>query len=276
MLTRGLQLSVNALPWKLRLALKHVPGVASVQRWLVDAVLSRRTFLHAINRGPAKGLRYPVVLPIDKGVWTGTYEWDFAARIAASIAPGAICYDVGSYRGFLAGVIALAGGHVYAFEPLPVNCRQIEAMIAANPGLRISLLQVALGNDVGVARFRILSDSSMGKLTSSEFRPEDTGLEMVEVRVSTVDELVLTGQLPPPQLMKIDVEGAEAMVLAGARRVLAKYQPALFIEAHSAQLAQQCRFELSQYGYRIQALNPETETRASPGAEVSHMVCTPA
>ena len=35
MLTRGLQLSVNALPWKLRLALKHVPGVASVQRWLI-------------------------------------------------------------------------------------------------------------------------------------------------------------------------------------------------------------------------------------------------
>jgi hypothetical protein len=53
-----------------------------------------------------------------------------------------------------------------------------------------------------------------------------------EVYVTTLDNLVFKGGLPPPTKVKIDVEGFECEVLTGAKRVLENYAPDLYIELH--------------------------------------------
>jgi hypothetical protein len=111
-----LQNSVNYLPAPLRPWVRYVPGVAALQRLLVDRVLAGKTFLHTINAGPAAGLRFEVTLPLDKAVWAGTYEPAFALAIARRVRPGDVCYDIGAYRGYMTGVMAIAGASkVFAF-----------------------------------------------------------------------------------------------------------------------------------------------------------------
>ena len=104
-----IQYSVNFLPWQLRRWIKHIPVIASLQRWFFANFLAGQEFIHLINAGPAKGLKYPIKLPEDKAIWAGTYEPDFALVLANSVQSGDVCYDIGGYRGFFSSVFALAG-----------------------------------------------------------------------------------------------------------------------------------------------------------------------
>src|ERR1017187_945658 len=110
---------VNYIPYPLRPWIKNVPGIAGLERWLVARFLSDQPFVHTINVGPAMGLRFEVSLPLDKAVWTGIYEPEFTT---AMVKPGDIFYDIGGYRGYVSGAMALAGASkVFVFEPLPAN-----------------------------------------------------------------------------------------------------------------------------------------------------------
>jgi hypothetical protein len=109
MLKSILDQGVNYIPYSLRPWIKSVPGIARLQRWLVTRFLSDRPFVHTINVGPARGLRFEVILPLDKAVWSGIYEPEFVSALAEHIKPGDICYDIGGYRGYVSGVMALAG-----------------------------------------------------------------------------------------------------------------------------------------------------------------------
>src|SRR5947209_8464665 len=100
MMTSVLERSVNLIPWKARHWIKHIPLVARLQRLFFCRVLSRREFLHTINAGPARGLIYPISLPLDKAIWTGAYETELAQAVADSVREGDVCYDIGAYRGF--------------------------------------------------------------------------------------------------------------------------------------------------------------------------------
>src|SRR5579862_1597786 len=104
-----LRASVNILPRAVRTWIKYMPGIAALQRWLVRKIISGEPFVHTLNGGPAAGLRFEVTLPLDKAIWAGTYEIEFAAAIALEVRNGSVCYDVGGYRGYMAGTMALAG-----------------------------------------------------------------------------------------------------------------------------------------------------------------------
>jgi len=134
--------------------------------------------LHIINAGPAKGLVYPISLPFDKAIWTGTYETELAKAVANSVNHGDVCYDIGAYRGFFSGVFGLAGAsHVVAFEPFPENCAQLQRLFANNPGLPLTFEQVAVGSENGIAEFNVMPDSSIGKASIEQLstRPANVG-----------------------------------------------------------------------------------------------------
>src|SRR5438105_5050128 len=93
--------SVNWVPWQFRNQIRHVPGLAALQRWLVARFIGGESFIHQINAGPGKGLKVLIKLPDDKGLWTGTYETRFVQAIAKSVKAGSVCLDIGSYHGFV-------------------------------------------------------------------------------------------------------------------------------------------------------------------------------
>lgn len=270
-----LQSSVNLIPWRARRWIKHIPVVAGLQRLYFRKFLSGREFLHQINAGPAKGLIYPISLPLDKAIWAGTYESDLASAVAEAVNPGDVCYDVGAYRGFFSGVFALAGaGEVIGFEPFPDNYAQLQRLASSNPQLPLRLEQIALGREEGQAEFSIMPDSSMGKLAGSSFQTDAPRASVLQVPLRTLDGLISDGKYPAPQVIKIDVEGAEAEVLQGAMKTLQTARPILFIEAHSQELANKCMELLEGLGYNVRVFEKEsTLVRDSPW-QICHLVAT--
>src|SRR5438874_12869499 len=140
-----LKKSVALVPWRLRGAIKSIPLVAPLQRWLLERLLEGHEFVHTVDAGPARGLNFPIKLPEDKGAWTGTYELEFSTALSQAVQPGDVCVDVGGWRGFYGGVMGLAGAdRVLIFEPLPANCAQVQKLIELNPKLPHTLFEDAV------------------------------------------------------------------------------------------------------------------------------------
>lgn len=268
-----LQRSVNLIPWRARRWIKHIPLVAGLQRLYFRKFLSGREFLHEINAGPARGLIYPISLPLDKAIWAGTYESDLASAVVAAVNQGDVCYDVGAYRGFFSGVFALAGaGEVIAFEPFPDNYAQLQRLAASNPQLPLRLERIALGREEGLAEFNVMPDSSMGKLAGSSFQTDAPRASVLQVPLRTIDGLISENGYPPPQIMKIDVEGTEADLLQGAMKTLQTVRPILFIEAHSQELANKCTELLEGIGYSVRVFEKERALVKESAWQICHLV----
>lgn len=248
--------ALRLVPFSVRSRIKSIPGVAHLQRAIVSSALNDAEFEHRVDAGPAKGIKFHLRMPEDKGIWTGTYEIDFATRLAAAVKPGTVAYDIGSWHGFFAGVMAAQDAeHVHVFEPLPANAERIRRLIALNPTRSITLHACAVGERESEMDLMIMPETSMAKLEASTFQAGETSAERVRVKVRSIDTMISAGEIAPPALMKIDVEGAEAMVLAGARETIRTHRPVIFAEVHSTSLLDQCRKLLEADGYNIEYIN---------------------
>jgi FkbM family methyltransferase len=267
-----LQSSVNMLPFRARYWIKHIPGIAASQRWVLQRFLEGQPFVHTVNAGPAAGLRFEITLPHDKAVWTGTYEHEFTRAIIEHVRAGDICYDIGGYRGFMSGAMALRGAlKVFVFEPLPANQRAVRRLCELNPQLPINVVAIALGDVNEWAFLKVMPDSSMGKLAKSSFQGDATAVGEMQVMVRKIDSLLQGREIPPPDVVKIDVEGGELDVLCGALEMLRISRPKIFLEAHGSALEKACSQQLLQLGYEIRRIEVEIRSEES----VRHLVCLP-
>src|SRR5262249_39614693 len=154
-------------------------------------------------------------------------------HLAKLVPKGAAAYDIGGWHGFYTGVMAARGAkEVHVFEPLPDNVRRINALKNLNPDFKIHVHPFALGDRDGVAELVLMPDTSMAKLAESDFQKESLTPNRIVVRMAKIDTLVSAAEIAPPALIKIDVEGAEAKVLNGARNVVTRFKPVIFVEAH--------------------------------------------
>lgn len=237
---------ISIVPASWRNQIRYVPGLAITQRAFISLAAPKKAFPHQIDHGPAKGLNFSILLPEDKAMWKGTYEFEFCKRLQKAVQPGDICYDIGAFRGYTAGVMALAGAEkVIAFEPMPENQERIRQVFGMNPDLPLSLTPKAVSEKEGKQILEIHRDQSMNRLGSVAGAG---GGEQIQVETTTVDAAAReTGK--SPTLMKIDVEGAEEAVLKGAPKALKESVRAVFMEIHHAEAEQRCREILEEAGF---------------------------
>ncbi len=274
MMRRLLQSSVDMIPWRMRDRIRRMPLVKPMQQWLIARFLSGTTFAHTVTAGPAKGVRFPVTLPHDKLIWTGTWELELSTAIQKGVHNGDVCYDIGSYHGFFAGVMAAAGAsRVHCFEANPANVRELEILKSLNPQLPLDIQAVAVGANVGEAEFVVMPDSTMGKLASSSFQRDESVSETLRVSLVSLDSMVRSHTLAAPHVIKIDVEGAELDVLRGARQVLQANSVRLFIEAHSPDLARSCGAFLRELGFSVVVLETGGTIEESQ-LDICHLVAS--
>lgn len=165
-----------------------------------------------------------------------------------TVAAGSCVLDVGANVGFytlLASVIVGAQGRVFAFEPVPANVAYLREHIRANGISNVEVFDVAVSDDEGRKFFKSGTDKYfLGRLS-----PEGE----LAVNCVSLDGMRTRRELRPPNLIKIDVEGAELAVLQGAAQLLAEAHPVIFLATHGAEVHRQCCDFLRKLGY---TLNP--------------------
>lgn len=135
--------------------------------------------------------------------------------------PGMIFVDVGANIGYfslLAAKLVGPEGKVYAFEPEPGNHDLLRKNIELNSYSNIQAIQKAV-SDKSESTLLFLSALDTG--SHSLYSEAARGLqESVEITTTTIDEFLESEGWPSIDLMKIDVEGAELVVLAGMENLV--------------------------------------------------------
>ncbi len=147
------------------------------------------------------------------------------------VRPGTFVIDVGANIGFFTRQFATwvaEGGKVIAVEPEAVNYAALQKAVA-RAGLTdlVETIQAAVAEKTGE-----------GFLEINPGHPGDhkLGTTGAPITVTTIDDMLAARGWPEVSLIKIDVQGAEARVLAGAHQALQRFRPALFLEVDDQQL----------------------------------------
>jgi len=138
---------------------------------------------------------------------------------------GDIIFDIGACVGDTALWFSKAvgpQGKVYAFEPEPSNFEKLKANLERNNVTNVIPLQLALSENEG--EMQIASGGGISVITETA---GDTS-----VKVTTVDKFVEANKLPRVDFIKMDAEGHELKVLAGARETIKTFKPSLALSTY--------------------------------------------
>lgn len=154
------------------------------------------------------------------------YEESETQFLARRLAPGMSYLDLGANVGFLAAVAAARvgpSGRVVAVEPDPHNFRLLARGVRASGRRNVTLVNAAAGPAPGTARL-FKSDHNLGD--HRLYAGSGTAARAaVEVPVVQIDDVFAAGHLTSPDVIKIDVQGYEAHVIAGMPRLLGGDRP---------------------------------------------------
>jgi FkbM family methyltransferase len=210
-----------------------------------------------ISSGPLRSRQMKLHLQSEKDYWLGSYEIDLIEALKKKVPAKGIAFDVGANIGYLSLVLAeLLGpeGQVWAYEALPANAERLNENVQINGfEKRITLKQVAISAKGGQANFKVHASGGMGKLAGAKGRDEDY-LQEIRVESASLDDLVFKQGIPSPDLIKIDIEGAEGAALQGASRLLNEVRPLLFIELHGQEAAQEVLDILKKHDYSLRKM----------------------
>jgi len=196
-----------------------------------------------VLQGPLRGRKWIVGAHLH-GCWLGSYEWEMQKRIACELSPQSVFYDVGANAGFyslLGSFCAGPAGRVYAFEPLPANLLFLRRHLQLNGARNVTVLELALSDQVGTASFVAETTRAMGKLGAGG---------ALTVETSTLDCLLAAGRIAPPDCVKMDIEGGEFRALLGARNCFRQFRPKLFLATHGRLVHEECCRLLRSWGYQ--------------------------
>lgn len=184
--------------------------------------------------------------------------------------PGDHCVDVGAHVGrhsFPMSRCVGRSGSVHAFEPIPRMAAEIRASIAAHPELaNVKLRQFALSDAPGRAEFVLVNEAPGYSGLRERHYDMDVTTQRIPVELRTLDSFL--PELPPVRFLKVDCEGAEAMVLRGARELLARDKPVVGFECGDAALGSYDHTSgdlfdlLHAAGYRIESITRVPHDRA--------------
>jgi FkbM family methyltransferase len=185
----------------------------------------------------------------------GTYEPKNVEAIQKTVREDDVAYDVGAHVGYFAvlmGDIVGSGGRVIAFEPRGLNLGYLQRHVSVNKCDNIEIVSKAVGDHTGHAKLETRTGSGTGYVS-------DTGDE--EIEITSIDELVESGTLPPPTFLKIDVEGGEMAVLRGAQKVIETQRPRMILATHGDEIDAECRALLTEWNYELQDIDHESGTK---------------
>lgn len=188
----------------------------------------------------------------------GVYEYWKTKLFFNLLKEGMTVVDIGVNKGYFSLLFAKLmndRGTVLSFEPDPDNCFWFRKSIQANRYRCIKLYQYALSDKEGNAAFYLGEKSGWGSLFPSSRSTQQT----ISVRTRELDNVLKDEKINRVDVMKIDVEGADLLVLRGAERTLEKENIKLAIDVDVESLDERIRLFnfLESRGFRIFRIGKE-------------------
>ncbi len=185
-------------------------------------------------------------------------HWQF---LKGKVNEGEVVYDVGANCGQMAMFFSRrvgAPGRVYSFEPVPQNVKILRQNLAANCCTNVEVIEAAVAVDSMPRRFCFdAAHHTMGTLEGDMVKL-NRWQTTLDVSCVTLDDILAQGARPP-DVIKIDVEGAGLGVVEGACRLIETHRPRIYFELHAcaedAPELQAVQMLRDRWEYRIHDLN---------------------
>jgi FkbM family methyltransferase len=183
------------------------------------------------------------------GCWLGTFEYEKQRLFSGMVGPNSVIFDVGGNVGFytlLASVLTGRDGKVYVFEPLPGNLFFLRKHLQLNRINNVTVVEAAVSNLDGPVHFDEGPRGEMAHISEAG---------RLRVNSLTLDSLYERGEIPAPDFIKMDIEGAEFNALTGARQLLMETHPAIFLATHGHKVHTDCCGFLDAMGYKLKSID---------------------
>jgi FkbM family methyltransferase len=230
-------------------------GLDQLKRLIYRRFLQKGQVWLQIQSGLSQGMWMQLRLPAEALIWRGEHDRDVQNAVLAVVRPGAVVYDIGAHVGVMTlGAALLVGdsGRVVAFDGDPENIARLRDHGVRNGlGDRLRIVHAAVWSRSvidGICFRRGATVRSQGGVEADGNRPVLGSGQVINVPAVRLDDFVAAGE-PPPQLVKIDVEGGEYEVLRGGPELFANQRPLVIVEVHHQRAAEQIAAWLNEYHY---------------------------
>jgi SAM-dependent methyltransferase len=200
------------------------------QAWLKEAVkpllFRDETVVRTVRFGAGRGLSMRLNRRHELQKELGLWEFEAQGIYRRWVSSGCTVYDVGAGDGDSALLLArlAAPGKVVAFEPVSELRDRLAANAALNPDVPVPVVVPAFVGD------RVADGHT------------------------TLDAVAAGRSVPPPDFVKIDVDGAELAVLEGMWTLLSTVRPVVFLEVHGMDRERACHQFLEARGYAVRVI----------------------
>jgi FkbM family methyltransferase len=197
----------------------------------------------ALHRTTVSGPLDGMVLLLPRG-WEdvyarGGYEPDIAAALARLVEPGDTCVDAGAHYGYFTLLLAKVcgpSGHVYSFEAEADNARILRENVRANRLQSLVTVEraavAAQGGEVDLHASGSGGSTEWTVLESFARRDDRPDPGRPAERTPAVRLDTYLAEAPRVDVIKMDIEGAEAEVIPAISEFLERRRPALVLEFH--------------------------------------------
>lgn len=213
------------------LAQKHLPrGKGAVPRYMGKTVGRRPTFL--ITRHGARLAMSSKAWDVYATITLNGGSWDYHdfSWCVTGVPESGVFYDIGANVGYFSVEMAKMLGpavRVVAFEPQADLAAAIRDSGVMNGIGNLHVVEAIVGDAAGHREFFLAPASIHASAVSDSGRP---CVSSVGMRMVTVDDLVEAAEIPPPDMVKMDVEGSEHLVFRGAWKTFRAHRPHIFLE----------------------------------------------
>jgi len=155
---------------------------------------------------------------VGQSILLNNFEIEDLRYLQSQVRDGDVIFDVGANT----GAYSLALGkmrknlRVHAFEPVPLNAQILRLVVVLNKAGNIKVIEKCVSKNSGEVTFSLSEDSAYSSMINTGRKAE---IEVLKCEAISLDDYCSANQILRVDLVKVDVEGAEELVIAGAARL---------------------------------------------------------
>jgi FkbM family methyltransferase len=156
---------------------------------------------------------------VGRSMALGEFETDDLQHFIAAVGPNDVVFDIGANVGAYCVPVARSrpGATVHAFEPIELNASLIQVSLHVNQLSNVQVVRKCVSDRAGLVNFSLAEDSAYSSMIDTGRKAE---VRRFECEAVSLDDYCSTNDRIHPDVVKIDVEGAELKVLDGASQLL--------------------------------------------------------